>query len=101
MSRPKMHGHRQRQRAERDHVVHDHRDGVLRDVVVVGTRRPVARYIASATRFLVPEPLFDVREEASGVSMRYALSPRLISTSADAEAFERRPSTRRRPARAA
>ena len=60
-----MHGHGERQRAQRDHVVHDHRDGVLRDVVVVGTRRHQAIHRVG-DEVLRAEPLFDVREITLG-----------------------------------
>ena len=60
-----MHGHRERQRAKRDHVVHDHRNGVLRDVVVVGTRRHEAIHRVG-DEVLGAEPLFDVREITLG-----------------------------------
>ena len=60
-----MHGHGQRQRAKRDHVVHDHRNGVLRDVIVVGTRRHQAIH-RIGDEVLRAEPLLDVREIALG-----------------------------------
>ena len=60
-----MHGHGQRQRAQRDHIVHDHGDRVLRDVIVVGTRRNQAIHRVG-DEVLRAEPLFDVREITVG-----------------------------------
>ena len=60
-----MHGDRQRQRAKRDHVVHNHRDRILRDVIVKRTRGHEAIHRVG-NEVLRAQPFFDVGQITLG-----------------------------------